>query len=362
MISAWQASLPLASVRRFVDWWAGELSDVLAARSPQQQPWRIMFLRRARGCDVYARTHEGIEQIGTPDTGSDRLLAELVQRFGKRRGAAGPVVLRLQPSEVVETRISVPAAARDVMEPILRNQIERLAPWPVEKALFAYEVADEAGEAGSLAVQLTVTGRNVVEGLVAELEGLGYPPDIVDCGTDAAPEPRINLLPRQSAAADRSGRVLVSVVAVALLLSLLAGTIGAFGLVWKGRQLDKLNTQLEQLRGKSKADGRAEGYARLQRRQALLAAEKRAQPAMTIMLEALSRALHDGAWLDRLEVSQGSVTFAGKAANAAGLIGPIEASQHFTDVQFSAPTTRAEGTAQESFTITAKIVAGKELD
>ena len=113
--------------------------------------------------------------------------------------------------------------------------------------------------------------------------------------------------------------------------------------------------------GKS-ADGRAEGYARLQRRQALLAAEKRSQPAMTIMLEALSRALPDGAWLDRLEVSQGSVTFAGKAANAAGLIGPIEASQHFTDVQFSAPTTRAEGTAQESFTITAKIVTGKELD
>jgi general secretion pathway protein L len=83
---------------------------------------------------------------------------------------------------------------------------------------------------------------------------------------------------------------------------------------------------------------------------------------MTIMLEALSRALPDAAWLDRLEVSQGSVTFAGKAANAAALIGPIEASQHFTDVQFSAPTTRAEGESQESFTITAKIVTGKELN
>ena len=89
------------------------------------------------------------------------------------------------------------------MEPILRNQIERLAPWPVEKALFAYEVADDAGEPGTLAVQLTVTGRNVVEGLVAELDSLGYAPDIVDCGTDAAPEPRLNLLPRQSAEANR---------------------------------------------------------------------------------------------------------------------------------------------------------------
>ncbi len=362
MITAWQTRLPLASVRRFVDWWASELSEALAARSPPQQPWRIMFLRRGKGCDVYARTHERIEQIATPETGSDRLLAELTRRFGKRKAAAGPIVLRLQPSEVVETRISVPAAAREVMEPILRNQIERLAPWPVEKALFAYEVADDASEPGTLAVQLTVTGRNVVEGLVAELDSLGYAPDIVDCGTDAAPEPRVNLLPRQSAEADRSGRVLVSVVAIAVLLSLVAGAIGAFGLVWKGRQLDGLNAQLEELRGKSKADGQAEGYARRQHRQALLAAEKRSQPAMTIMLEALSRALPDGAWLDRLEVSQGSVTFAGKAANAAALIGPIEASQHFTDVQFSAPTTRAEGAAQESFTITAKIVTGKELN
>ena len=76
----------------------------------------------------------------------------------------------------------------------------------------------------------------------------------------------------------------------------------------------------------------------------------------------MSRALPDDAWLSRLEVSQGSVTLAGNATNAAALIGPIEASQHFTDVQFSAPTTRAEGEAQESFTITAKIVTGKELN
>jgi general secretion pathway protein L len=362
MISAWQARIPLASVRRFVDWWAGELSDVLAARSAQQQTWRIMFLRRGRGCDVYVRMRDRIEQIATPETGADQLQAELARRFSKRKAPAGAVVLRLQPSEVVETRISVPAAAREVMEPILRNQIERLAPWPVEKALFAYEVADDAGEPGTLAVQLTVTGRNVVEGLVAELASLGYAPDIVDCGTDANAEPRINLLPRQSEEAGRSGRLVVSLVAIALLLSLLVGAVGVLGVVWKARELGSLNAKLEELRGKNKSDTQAEGYARRQRRQALLAAEKRSQPAMAIMLEALSRALPDDAWLSRLEVSQGSVTLAGSATNAAALIGPIEASQHFTDVQFSAPTTRAEGETQESFTITAKIVTGKELN
>jgi len=99
-----------------------------------------------------------------------------------------------------------------------------------------------------------------------------------------------------------------------------------------------------------------------QRRQAWLAAEKVAQPSMAIMLEALSRALPDDAWLNRLEVEQGTARLAGNATNAAALIGPIEASGHFSDVQFSAPTTRAEGESEESFTITAKIVPGRNLN
>ena len=52
---------------------------------------------------------------------------------------------------------------------------------------------------------------------------------------------------------------------------------------------------------------------------------------------------------------------AGNAANAAALIGRIEASGHFADVQFSAPTTLAEGEG-ESFTITARVVPGRRLD
>jgi general secretion pathway protein L len=321
-----------------------------------------MFLRRGAGCDVYVRTRERIEQVAAPDTSSDRLLADLRRRLGTRKGGAGPVVLRLQPGEVVEARISVPSAARDVMEPILRNQIERLAPWPADKALFAYEIAGDGGEAGTLDVALTVTGRNVVDGLVAELEAKGYPPDIVDCGTDPTAEPRMNLLPRARAATDGPGRVAISIVAIALLLSLVIAGIGVGALTLQASRLETINAELAALRSKGKADGQAESDARRQRRQVLLAGEKRTHHAMTIMLEALSRALPDSAWLDRLEVSQGAVTFAGKAANAAALIGPIEASRHFTDVQFSAPTTRADGETLESFTITARIVAGKELN
>src|SRR5262245_15219961 len=130
------ARLPLDSLHRFVDWWGSELSELIRTRSAAPQPWRIMFLRRARGCGAYIRDGDNIDLIATPETGSDQLKAELTRRQANRK-ATGPIVLRLLPTEVVATSLTVPSAAREIMVPVLRNQIERLAPWPIDKALFA---------------------------------------------------------------------------------------------------------------------------------------------------------------------------------------------------------------------------------
>jgi general secretion pathway protein L len=248
------------------------------------------------------------------------------------------------------------------MEPVLRNQVERLAPWPVEKALLAYDIAGAGAEPGMLDVRLAITGRAMVEGLVAELEDLGYAPGVVDFGTDAEEEPRLNLLPRRQRNDATTGRRVLLAAAALVGIALLAGAVGAFELVQGMRELGALTARMDELNEKGKLDRDAEGFAQRQRRQAWLAAEKQAQPSMAIVLEALSRAVPDDAWLTRLEAGEGSVTLAGNAANAAAIIGAIESSGHFGDVQFAAPTTRAEGDAYESFTISARIVGGRELE
>jgi general secretion pathway protein L len=130
------------------------------------------------------------------------------------------------------------------------------------------------------------------------------------------------------------------------------------GLVRQSRGLDALTAQLQQLQVKSAAALPGQASAR---RLAWLAGERGRQPSMAVVVEALSRALPDDAWLTRLEVEQGTVRLAGNAANASALIGRIEASGHFADVQFSAPTTLADGEG-ESFTITARIVPERRLD
>lgn len=345
-----------AGVRRFLSWWVSELSDVSAARASASRAWRVMFLRSERGCDVYLRTRGRIELLGTVPAGAQPD-AKLRRRLGRQKIAQSEIVLRLQPGEVVRTHLSVPAAAGDVLEPIIRNQLERLAPWPADKALFAYESTSPADGSATLDVPLVITGRSLVEGLVGELDALGYAPGVVDFGTDAAAEPRLNLLAVQSGERRRSGRLVLASVGLLCLASLVAGAIGIVGSMQQTRELSVLNERLQELRDKTAAELPSQASMR---RQARLAAEKLTQPSMAIMLEALSRALPDDVWLSRVEVEQGIVRLAGNAANAASLIGRIEASGHFTDVQFSAPTTLADGEG-ESFTITARIVPGRKL-
>lgn len=362
MMSAPYAAGLLAHARRFVDWWAHELSDAVSVSTPARLPWRVMFVRRETGCDVFVRPADRVQQVGTPETGRDELLQKLGKALGGRKIGPAQIVLRLQPRDVVQKNIDVPAAARDVIASILHNQIERLAPWPADKALFVYEVGSDPARSQSLDVSLAVTGRNVVEGLAAELRELGYAPGVVDWGTDASAEPRVNLLPSQDENRGKIGRRLAAVAGWVCLAALLIGGIGAYGVVQSHRELSALGARLDELRAKTRLDPKSEGYARRQRRQAWLAGQRQAQPVMAVTLEAMSRALPDDAWLNRLEVAQGIVTISGNAANAAALIERLETSRHFADVQLSAPTTRADGETGEAFTITARIVPGRELE
>jgi general secretion pathway protein L len=347
-----------AGVRRFFSWWSGELADLASARASAARDWRVMLLRSERGCDVYLCTRDRIELVGTAPTEGEPQLAELLQRLGRHKIAPGQIVLRLRPDEVVQTRLSVPAAAREVLDAVVRNQIERLAPWPADKAFFAYEAAAASDGSATLDVRLSVTARSLVEGLVADLDALGFAPGVVDHGADAATAPRLNLLATGSGESRRSGRLLLWGLGLLCVAALVAGATGLVGLAQQSRGLDALTAQLQELQVKTAAALPGQASAR---RLAWLAGERGKQPSMAIVLEALSRALPDEAWLTRLEVEQGIVRLAGNAANAAALIGRIEASGHFADVQFSAPTTLAEGEG-ESFTITARIVPERRLD
>ncbi len=71
-----------------------------------------------------------------------------------------------------------------------------------------------------------------------------------------------------------------------------------------------------------------------------------------ILVEALSRALPDTAYLTDLEIEGREVRIAGKS-NATALIRILEESPQFENVRFSAPTTREATETVETFSIIA---------
>src|SRR5262245_40164057 len=274
---------PAAHVRRFLAWWSRELSDVVAASTAKARAWRVMILRSERGVEVYLRSRDRPARLSTSAAGLEQPLAELARRVGRGKVAPAEIVLRLQPGEVVQTRLSVPAAAGDVLEPVVRNQIERLAPWPADKALFTYETALAADGSATLDVRLAVAARSLVDGLVAELNALGFAPGVVDFGADATAEPRLNLLSAHAAASGRSGRRILSFVGLVCAASVIAGALGAAGLVQQTRELDAVNVRLQELHDKAAALLPSQASAR---RQAWLAAQRATPPSLAVMGEA----------------------------------------------------------------------------
>jgi general secretion pathway protein L len=84
---------------------------------------------------------------------------------------------------------------------------------------------------------------------------------------------------------------------------------------------------------------------------------KRTTPSVVIVLDALSIALPDDAYLTEMRLEGDKLVIAGVAHDAAKLIQDMEQSPSFSQATFTAPTTRAPEDRGESFRIEAHVAA-----
>jgi general secretion pathway protein L len=74
-----------------------------------------------------------------------------------------------------------------------------------------------------------------------------------------------------------------------------------------------------------------------------------------IVIEALSRALPDSAYLTELRLEGATLRIIGLAGDAPALLAPLERSGHLTNVRFFAPTTRGPDGKLFRFNIEARV-------
>jgi general secretion pathway protein L len=280
----------------------------------------------------------------TPGGRVDARLEELPVAAGLAEAARRHfITLELPVEEIVLQRINVPARAREFLPGIVRNQIERLSPWPVDQVAFGFDATASPGDPDMLDARVLMTSRASVEAARGELAALGVAADrIVAREPGGASAPPVILWSRFD---DGSGRGLERArrMAGAAVLAAIAVSIGLSA--WSLVSASAIRAESEA------ASARAAVLQRqLQPSRALPGATadpaarawllKETAPSGVIVLETLSRALPDTAYVTELSLQKSTVRIVGLTSDAPSLIAPLEHFGQFAEVRFFAPTTR----------------------
>jgi general secretion pathway protein L len=257
------------------------------------------------------------------------------------------VEFRLSPQRFVFRELELPARAGEFLEGVVRAQIDRLTPWRAGEAAFGWNAPIAQG-ADRILVTVAATKRETI----AQLLDVGAEAVLVTTAREPDAVP-IAVVTQHARASSRQGRWRLALT-TALVVSLLCGlaALGAQATVGAALsdEADTLSASLDQRRAALLRRQHANDDPATQ----ALNARKRENPSAVVVLEALSRAIPDEAWLTELRLKGDKVEIAGLATDAALLVKHIEQSPHFSRATFTAPTTRSDED-RESFRIEAHV-------
>jgi general secretion pathway protein L len=268
------------------------------------------------------------------------------------------VVLELPAAEVVVRRISVPAQARDFLAGIVRNQVERLSPWHSDQAAYGFDTEVNGEDPANLDVRVLITSRTAIDGLRDKLAAMGL---TVDRAVTRQGQPGIitfvtlwsRLATLSGEDLDHARRRIAGGIAATILLSAvisLWALISAASLRAESEDMAvRTKTLLRQIEGPG-----AHSLASLKPGERAWY-EKETSPTAAIVMEAVSRALPDTAYLTEWHLEGVTLRLIGLTSDAASLIAPLEQSGHLADVHFFAPTTREADGALFRFHVEARI-------
>jgi general secretion pathway protein L len=270
----------------------------------------------------------------------------------------GLVILELPSSEVVVRRISVPAQAREFLAGIVRNQIDRLSPWQSEQAAYGFDAEANSEDPASLDVRVLIASRTAIDGAREKFGTMGLSIDrVVTRQSHAETTKFITLWSRLATLSgedlDRARRRVATSIAAAVVLSLAVSLYAVISVASLRAETDndeaRTKILLRQIEG-----GDSQSLASLKPGERAWR-EKETSPTVAIMIEAVSRALPDAAYLTELHLEGVTLRIMGLTRDPPSLIAPLEQSGHLADVHFFAPTTREADGTQFRFHIEARV-------
>jgi Tfp pilus assembly protein PilN len=266
----------------------------------------------------------------------------------------GELILRLGSGKAVIARISLPAAAADVLAAVIRNKVESLAPWPVSEALWGYRILDGAA-GGQILVDVGVVSRHNLEAVVTALQGAGLRAsqlEIAAASGDVA-------IPVDFLAENRMRRARRAVALTFAAFAAVAVAIATYGLyqaVTKSEELAGIESRIDTLRQALQGKRAGAGNAKLEAANKLFERKRDGRP-FVMLLNDLTRLVPDGTWLTALNFDGSRITITGHGSEVPKLVETLEKSDSFADVGFAAATQRDPDGKGETFSISTGVRA-----
>jgi general secretion pathway protein L len=244
--------------------------------------------------------------------------------------------------------IELPIAAINDLEQLLRFEMDRLSPFPVDEVRFAHRILHVDKKERRISVVVQIVPRNIVKHALATCECLGLQPGRLELA--GAPGDNLpNLLAHHTMRYPRVGYLDCG---LALLALLFAGLL-VLGPLHK-REAAALRLEHEIVVEKAGA----ERSAALRQQLDLLTStmgpvigRRQRGPMCTLLLAELTRLMPDDTYAVELRIGEGHIMMLGYAQAASNLIGLLDATPLFGEVKFLSPVTRDQQTGREFFQI-----------
>lgn len=334
--------------------WLDVLAALLVAWREHQRQRRSLIIGNENG-DLVVRHQESDRGASNRDVQSARELRRTVIAAGEavpariaRAARDGFVILELPADQIVTRRIKVPAQAREFLSGIVRNQIDRLSPWPMDQVVYGFDSEVGGEDAAALDVRVLMASRGVIDSACAAFAEMGLRIDrIVARGSDSRTgDEATDMIAIWSRSADASHENIESVrrlIGVGIAASVAAAVILSG---WWLTSASSMRHESGDLAARSRTLQRQIQAGATPASIASLPPAERARlfkdtsASGVIVIEALSRVLPDAAYLTEMRLENAMLRIVGLASDAPALLAPLEQSGHLANVRFFAPTTR----------------------
>lgn len=316
-------------------------------------------------------THEDARVlVRRPGSAADNVLANVAIGTGVSSDTIQAlrnhfVIFELSADKVVTRRLTVPVQAREFMPGIVGNQIERLSPWPLAQAIYGFVAMPSQDDVRSLDVCVLIAARANIATICDELTASGLSPHLIRAQSHVGVDTSfVTLWTRPTHVSQGRFQDFPRMIGIGLAaLVLLSAGLS----LWSIYSANSMWVEKEEVAAHANALRRHDQMSQKPRKLALLKPAERAwalkkeSPVAVLVLDVLTRAIPDSAYLTELRLENGNLRITGLAIDAPSLIGALERSHNFLDVHFFAPTIKSQDGGLYRFSIAARVAPRHEL-